>query len=49
VADYSDRSGFPGGLQAARGAARHLKIPADMKTPEILKTPEMSSSAQAAS
>ena len=49
VADYRDRSGFPGGLQAARGAARHLKIPADMKTPEILKTPEMSSSAQAAS
>jgi hypothetical protein len=49
VADYSNRSGFPHGLQAARGAARHIKIPQDMKTPEIMKSPEMASSGQSAS
>jgi hypothetical protein len=32
--DYSKRSGFPRGLQAARGAARHVRD--DMKTPEVL-------------
>jgi hypothetical protein len=35
--DYSDRSGFPQGLQAARGAARNFKVPDDMKTPELLR------------
>jgi hypothetical protein len=49
VADYSDRSGFPQGLQAARGAGRHIKMPRDMKTPEILKAPEMLNSGQSAS
>jgi hypothetical protein len=47
VADYSNRSGFPKGLQAARGAGRHIKMSPDMKTPEILKSPE--SSGQSAS
>jgi hypothetical protein len=34
---YGDRSGYPQGLQAARGAARHFKVPDDMKTPELLR------------
>jgi hypothetical protein len=37
IADYSDRSGFPHGLQAARGAARDFVVPADMRTPELLR------------
>src|SRR3954471_1456249 len=32
IADYSDRSGFPKGLQATRGAARDFKAPKDMRT-----------------
>jgi hypothetical protein len=36
-ADYSDRSGFPGGLQAARGAARDAPISDDMKTPQSMR------------
>ena len=28
---YRDRSGFPGGLAAARGAAKDLQVPADMQ------------------
>jgi hypothetical protein len=43
VADYSDRSGFPRGLQSARGAGRHIKIPRDIKTPEILSSNRSSS------
>src|SRR4051812_31756875 len=35
--DYGDRSGFPQGLHAARGAARDLKVPDDMRTPELLR------------
>ncbi|KRR27648.1 hypothetical protein CQ13_04515 [Bradyrhizobium retamae] len=35
--DYSGRSGFPQGLQAARGAARDFKVPDDMRTPELLR------------
>jgi hypothetical protein len=34
---YADRSGFPLGLHAARGAARDFKVPDDMKTPELLR------------
>jgi hypothetical protein len=34
---YADRSGFPQGLHAARGAARDFKVPDDMKTPELLR------------
>lgn len=35
--DYSDRSGFPLGLEASRGAARDAMIPADFRTPEALR------------
>ena len=35
--DYSERSGFPLGLEASRGAARDAMIPADMRTPEALR------------
>ena len=35
--DYSYRSGFPRGLQAARGAARDYQVPSDMRTPELLR------------
>jgi len=38
LADYSDRSGFPQGLEAARGAARRLTISQDMKTPKSLRS-----------
>jgi hypothetical protein len=33
-ADYRDRSGFPRGAQAARGAARQLERPRDTRAPE---------------
>ena len=48
VADYSNRSGFPQGVAAARGAGRHIKIPRDMKTPEIMKSAERTKSDQSA-
>jgi hypothetical protein len=35
--DYSDRSGFPRGLEASRGAARNAPIPPEFKTPEALQ------------
>ena len=36
--DYSDRSGFPGGVEAARGAARKdFEPPRDMRVPEALR------------
>jgi len=37
VADYSDRSGFPQGLSAAKGAARDFRVPDDMKVPDLLR------------
>jgi hypothetical protein len=37
MADYSSRTGFPGGLQAAWGAARDAPISDDMKTPRSLR------------
>jgi hypothetical protein len=38
VRDYSDRSGFPMGIEAARGAARKdFNAPRDMVTPEALR------------
>src|SRR4030081_1383389 len=37
LTDYSRRSGFPQGLQSARGAARNFKVPADMRVPELLR------------
>lgn len=35
--DYYDRSGFPKGLQAARGAARSFEAPRDFRTPDALR------------
>ena len=35
--DYSQRSGFPRGVEASRGAASDAPIPADMLTPELLR------------
>jgi hypothetical protein len=35
--DYSDRSGFPRGVEAARGQAANADIPADFRTPEALQ------------
>jgi hypothetical protein len=37
IRDYSRRSGFPRGLQGARGAAGDFKVPDDMRTPELLR------------
>jgi hypothetical protein len=37
IADYSNRSGFPQGLQAGRGAARDFVVPQDMRTPRLLR------------
>ena len=35
--DYSDRSGFPRGLEVSRGLAANAEIPADYKTPPALQ------------
>ena len=35
--DYSDRSGFPQGVEAARGAAKDFEPPRDMRIPEPLR------------
>jgi hypothetical protein len=37
LADYHNRSGYPRGLEAARGAARSFQAPKDMKIPEPLR------------
>jgi hypothetical protein len=37
VVNYSNRSGFPQGLEAARGAARDFKVPADFRIPDALR------------
>jgi hypothetical protein len=37
IADYGDRSGFPQGLSAARGAARDFQVPDDMRVPDMLR------------
>jgi hypothetical protein len=37
VADYSNRSGFPRGLDAAKGAARDFRVPDDMRVPDMLR------------
>jgi hypothetical protein len=36
-ADYRNRSGFPQGQQAARGAARDFQTPRDIRGPEALR------------
>ena len=35
--DYSNRTGLPKGVQAARGAARDFKAPKDMRIPEAMR------------
>ena len=35
--DYSDRSGFPMGVEAARGAARDFQAPRDMRAPDGMR------------
>ena len=43
VRDYRDRSGFPGGIVQARGAAARLRIPEDMTTePRAARLSQMS-------
>ena len=37
LADYSGRSGFPGGVGSARGAARNFQVPKDMRVPDPLR------------
>ena len=37
VTDYSNRSGYPRGVDAARGAARSFKVPEDMRIPRLLR------------
>jgi hypothetical protein len=37
VTDYSDRSGFPDGLSAAKGAASNFTVPDDMRVPKLLR------------
>jgi hypothetical protein len=37
VENYSDRSGFPGGAETARGAARDFEVPRDMRIPDALR------------
>jgi hypothetical protein len=37
VTDYSNRSGFPKGLAAAKGAASNFRVPDDMRVPEPLR------------
>jgi hypothetical protein len=40
VVDYSDRSGFPRGFQAAQGAALDFEVPEDMRIPKPLRPGE---------
>jgi hypothetical protein len=35
--DYSDRSGYPKGIQQSRGAASDFQVPQDFRTPEALR------------
>jgi hypothetical protein len=35
--DYSDRSGFPRGVQQSHGAASDFEVPRDFRTPEALR------------
>jgi hypothetical protein len=37
IVNYGNRSGFPRGLDAARGAARDFKVPDDFRIPEALR------------
>jgi hypothetical protein len=35
--DYSDRSGYPKGIEQSRGAASDFEVPRDFRTPEALQ------------
>ena len=35
--DYSDRSGFPRGIEQSHGAASDFEVPRDFRTPEALR------------
>lgn len=37
IRDYSDRTGFPRGVQGARGAARDFTTPRDIRGPEAMR------------
>ena len=37
LADYSDRTGYSGGVPNARGAARDFRVPSDMRIPDPLR------------
>jgi hypothetical protein len=37
IADYSDRSGYPGGLRSSRGAASDFRVPDDFRIPDPLR------------
>src|SRR3954469_18798433 len=37
IVNYSNRSGFPLGLEAARGAAHDFQVPADFRIPDALR------------
>jgi hypothetical protein len=37
VVNYSNRSGFPRGVEAARGAASDFQVPADFRIPDALR------------
>jgi len=37
LADYSQRSGYPGGLRLARGAASDFRVPQDFRIPDPLR------------
>lgn len=37
IADYSHRTGFPNGVQTARGAARDFEVPRDMREPDAMR------------
>jgi hypothetical protein len=38
VADYHDRSGFPKGIEAARGAARDFRLPQQERSPDLVRS-----------
>lgn len=48
-ANYHDRSGFPKGIEAARGAARDFATPRDMRAPEVLRPDVFERSSRTAS
>jgi hypothetical protein len=35
--DYSDRTGYPGGIEQSHGAAKDFEVPRDFRTPEAMR------------